>query len=554
MIDLFAGPGGLGEGFSSLKRPDGSRAFDIRLSVEKDSWAHRTLETRSFYRKFAEVPDEYYAYVRGEIDRDKLFDAYPEEAALAGEEAWCFELGSGSHEGVRRRIEAALGDDPGDWVLVGGPPCQAYSVVGRSRMRNHKSMKDGYEFEKDSRHFLYREYLRTIVDHRPAVFVMENVPGLLSATSRGQKTFELVLSDLTDPIGALRGEGYVTEADLSYRVVPVTQTGLGFDDAHSPTDFVVRCEEFGVPQRRHRVILVGVRSDLGGRPATIAASDTPVGVHSVISDLPPLRSRISRGDTEKKWRSAISNIAGLPCLETIGEKVRVLMREAVSEALLPDRTLDTGGRFVAWKNDPRAPEPLKSWYTDERLNGVLNHEARAHMESDLWRYMFCAAFAAAYGRSPKLRDFPVGLLPNHQNVSEEKAERRRAAFADRFRVQVGSGPSTTVVSHISKDGHYYIHPDSAQCRSMTVREAARLQTFPDNYFFEGPRTAQYHQVGNAVPPLVAREIASSIASFMAGNGSHRIIAGPNGSTQHSVGNLSLPVIDRIKVISAADVA
>jgi DNA (cytosine-5)-methyltransferase 1 len=140
---------------------------------------------------------------------------------------------------------------------------------------------------------------------------------------------------------------------------------------------------------------------------------------------------------------------------------------------------------------------------------VCNHETRGHIAEDLRRYFFAAVFAATSDspRSPLLQEFPPELLPNHKNVAEAL---KTTKFNDRFRVQVASRPSTTVVSHISKDGHYYIHYDPTQCRSLTVREAARLQTFPDNYFFEGPRTQQYHQVGNAVPPLLARKIAKIV--------------------------------------------
>ena len=129
------------------------------------------------------------------------------------------------------------------------------------------------------------------------------------------------------------------------------------------------------------------------------------------------------------------------------------------------------------------------------------------MDSDLLRYLFVSCFAKVNKRSPKLEDFPAALLPDHKNV---KAGIEDKKFADRFRVQLWDQPCKTITSHISKDGHYYIHPDPTQCRSFTVREAARIQTFPDNYFFCGPRTSQFIQVGNAVPPLLANQIAGIV--------------------------------------------
>jgi DNA (cytosine-5)-methyltransferase 1 len=134
------------------------------------------------------------------------------------------------------------------------------------------------------------------------------------------------------------------------------------------------------------------------------------------------------------------------------------------------------------------------------------------MIEDLHRYAFAAAFADVFGRPPRLEDFPQALLPRHRNVARAL---RDGHFNDRFRVQVKGHPATTIVAHMAKDGHYYIHYDLTQCRSLTVREAARLQTFPDNYFFEGPRTEQYRQVGNAVPPLLARQIADIVADLLA---------------------------------------
>jgi len=169
--------------------------------------------------------------------------------------------------------------------------------------------------------------------------------------------------------------------------------------------------------------------------------------------------------------------------------------------------LDRGAEYVP---SERRPTCYPDWYFDPKLGGVLNHSSRGHIQEDLHRYLYAAVYAQENERSPLLQDFPRNLLPKHKNVRKALKESK---FNDRFRVQVKGRPATTVVSHIAKDGHYFIHYDPTQCRSLTVREAARLQTFPDNYFFEGPRTEQYKQVGNAVPPLLAKQIAEVVADL-----------------------------------------
>jgi len=204
VVDLFAGPGGLAEGFGALRDSAEEPLFDIRSSFEKDEVAHRTLSLRAFYRAFghpSDVPREYYAYLRDTISRDELFGnpRFHTQIDRAGEEAHCSELGVTPADEIDRKIARALtGDMP--WVLIGGPPCQVYSVVGRSRWRRENVEK----FEGDHRHFLYREYLRIIQKFRPAVFVMENVRGVLSSTHGGSPIFERILDDLSDPSPGLR--------------------------------------------------------------------------------------------------------------------------------------------------------------------------------------------------------------------------------------------------------------------------------------------------------------------------------------------------------------
>jgi DNA (cytosine-5)-methyltransferase 1 len=408
-------------------------------------------------------------------------------------------LGPESHSKVKRLISEKLaGSDK--WALVGGPPCQAYSLVGRSRMMRRP------DFDQDERHTLYLEYLQIIVVHRPPIFVMENVKGLLSATIEGKSAINRIVCDLMQPCRAIRG----APNDLTYKLYSLSEQDMAAGEV-DPKLFVVRAEEHGIPQARHRMFIVGIRGDLKVRPGTLRKLDAP-SVKDTIGSLPSIRSGLSKEkDSHSAWQCELRNISSmyirrqLNGAEYAGDIARSLSSGNLVEMRSPKETSSI--RYPMCR--PNHPV-LKSLY-DERLGVLTCHEARSHMASDLRRYLFAATFAQKTGRSPKLADFPANLLPDHQNV---ELGRTGKMFSDRFRVQLADHVSTTVTSHISKDGHYFIHYDPAQCRSLTVREAARLQTFPDNYFFAGPRTAQYHQVGNAVPPQLAKQIAEIVAEVL----------------------------------------
>lgn len=513
VIDLFAGPGGLAEGFASHDAD--SVRFSVALSIEKDPLARKTLELRKFFRHFppGEVPEDYYRYVRGEITREDLEESYPSEFDNARLQARLIELGGTAHpdDEIRRIIADALAGDPRKWVLVGGPPCQAYSVAGRSRIR--PGNEDAYL--SDRRHQLYREYLKIIAWFSPPVFVMENVPGLISTILKDERICNRILEDLEDPrraistdVAAKPGE---THRYVVFSLAHPRERNLFGHDHLDPRNYIVEAERFGIPQRRHRVFFLGVREDLVARLDEISQMLEPslheISVADVIDGLPILRSRLSReSDTPENWRSAI--IEQMADLETdeFDPAILSVMRESCRE--LEDRS-SSGGQFVKGGTPPRV---LSDWFVDPRIGGALNHESRSHMRSDLIRYLFLSS-AASIGKDLKLSGFPRSLLPAHVNV-QKSLDSGNGYFSDRFRVQMADRPATTITAHINKDGHYFIHPDPTQCRSFTVREAARIQTFPDNYFFEGPRTEQFRQVGNAVPPLLARQIAGIVARIL----------------------------------------
>ena len=510
VIDLFAGPGGLGEGFCSFLNPDRTRAFKIALSIEKDEQAHQTLTLRSFFRQFEPVkaPLDYYRFMRGEITLEELYRLYPQQATDAADEAWLATLGDSkdavSKNDLDNRITQAL-NGVSDWLLIGGPPCQAYSVVGRSR-RQEKILDE----KKDERVGLYKQYLRILAVHNPAVFVMENVKGLLSAETKKSPVFTKILKDLANPADAYYedfGRNGIQIDCPGYKIYSLAVKPSEFDEVGNPVykhkDFIIHAEKYGIPQTRHRVILLGVRNDISVIPGTLRKYNE-VGIVKVLADLPRLRSGLSKQkDDDDKWKKAIESITKNVYLKGLEKKVKSKILKQTIKLRVPKN--GKGSEFISVDKLPIAYR--QDWFIDHNIGGVCNHQARGHMESDLRRYFFVSCYGSSKRKSPKLENFPELLLPEHENVKEGIEDKK---FADRFRVQLSNKPAKTITSHISKDGHYYIHYDPLQCRSLTVREAARIQTFPDNYYFCGPRTAQFAQVGNAVPPLLANNIAKIV--------------------------------------------
>lgn len=485
VIDLFAGSGGLGEGFASFRR---GSVFDVRLSVEMDRAACETLRGRKAI---------HFANANG----DKAFVARYRNRLLQGMREPLNEcLGAHLQSLVSQRVlKAEMGTTEGDALLygalenirvgdnavvIGGPPCQAYSKVGRSRNKGIKS----YVAELDSRNYLYQEYLRVLDYLRPAVFVMENVQGINSATVDGGRIIGRVLDDLRNPGKATRGR-----ASARYRLFSLTQS-CELSEEDDPNTLLVKCERFGIPQARHRVIIFGVRSDINKEPGRLKHSRSTT-LREAIGHYPPLRAGLTAFNDQSR------QLYG----DTLTPYLEVMLRQAAGSSY--------SNLISYYKKNIANLKRRKYQYVPQEDHyatvGLANHYSRRHMVEDLVRYFHAATWSEFHGLSPKgVRDFDLPILrPNHKNWGTQ-------IFQDRFRCQVWDQPSTTVVSHISKDGHYFIHPDPAQCRSLSVREAAALQTFPDSYVFEGPQTAQYRQVGNAVPVMLAKQIAAIVEKLL----------------------------------------
>lgn len=405
-IDLFAGAGGLSEGFIQA-------GFSPIAHVEMNSYAAKTLETRTayYYLKETNQLNVYRDYMRGKISRDEFLKHIPENQLKS---VFCETMSDETLPTLFESIDAILeekGISKID-VIIGGPPCQAYSLVGRAQSSHMET-----PMAQDPRNELYKLYADFLKKYQPQMFVFENVMGIISAN--GGTTWENVKTRLRD---------------------------VGYE---------IECREqnsknFGVLQNRRRMIIVGWLKDSGMRYPEFEKKETSAIVNDLLWDLPKL----------------------LP-----GDHSEAYVTEKYSDYLR-----DNGLR------------------TDEDV--LTHHISRPNKERDIEIYI----------RTIEMWNNGYKRLNYNDLPDELKTHRNRKAFLDRFKVVEGDESCChTMLAHISKDGHYFIHPDIEQHRSITVREAARIQSFPDNYFFEGPRTAQFVQIGNAVPPLMAKGIAEGIA-------------------------------------------
>jgi DNA (cytosine-5)-methyltransferase 1 len=398
-IDLFSGAGGLSEGFIKA-------GFNPIAHVELDAHACNTLETRLVYHKLKHENnlDHYNDYLNDKITRENFISKFGDKFLL--ESVLNIGIGGKNNKFIFDKIDELAGNKEID-LVIGGPPCQAYSLVGRAR--DEKGMKD------DPRNFLYKEYAKFLKNYRPKAFVFENVLGLISAEKgmyfkNMQKYF--------------RSVGY----NLDYKI------------QHS--------EDFGVLQKRRRVILIGWRKDI-----------------------------------EFEY----------PILDEIKHNFKV------SDILTDLKKLKPGEQKNITKYKTNTTEYLNQFELRNGVDFVSQHIARPHNNRDLEIYKI------AIEKWQKKERLKYPDLP-----SELKTHKNEKSFVDRFKVVDPNGFSHTMVAHIAKDGHHYIYPDTKQVRSLSVREAARIQSFPDDFFFEGGRSAAFKQIGNAVPPLMAEKIANAI--------------------------------------------
>ncbi|MEX0288171.1 MAG: DNA cytosine methyltransferase, partial [Flavobacteriaceae bacterium] len=423
VIDLFAGPGGLSEGFSQ-------NGFNVRLSIECNRYAHQTLLFRSFYRKLIKSNDNLsvlHKYFKNQFSEKELYSTHEAIYNEADNEVWCAELGKVPDIVVDKRIRKALGKEK-NGVLEGGPPCQAYSLAGRSRMKGTHP-----EFEDDHRHFLYKQYLRIVGKHAPAIFVMENVKGILSASVKKVGIFQQILKDLENPNKSL-DPSIRANRKLRYTLHPIVMPEVEGQlelECYPPSDFIVNSEKFGIPQKRHRVFIVGIREGSGITMSHLTPSkEEQLTVWKAIGDLPGLRSGLTRkslGD----WNESIQQITNSEWLNKLRETDFELFRE-LTKQLKSLRKIQKNGESIVSRSGNKHPGALEKWYRGSDLPFLFNHVCRDHMDRDLQRYFYAACHSLVHNRSPKIRDFPKELWPKHKNVQNSKG---KVIFDDRFRVQ-----------------------------------------------------------------------------------------------------------------------
>lgn len=398
-IDLFAGASGMSEGFINA-------GFNPVSHIEMNPEACQTIKTRAAYHYLKSKGDlnSYYQYIKGEISKEEFYENIPTEIL---DSVLNVEINDETISGLFEKIKKSGKQID---LIIGGPPCQAYSLL-----RRHQD-----KIEEDPRNKLYIQYGRFLKEFKPKAFVFENVPGLLTAN---------------------KGE--------HFKNLKTYFKKIGYEVHHD----TMIASDFGVLQARKRIIIVG-------------------------------------------WKK--EQDFGFPQFE------KIIKQYTVNDAFQDLPKLKPGEGFSSTKYTECKNEYLEKFELRNGVDFVTQHISRPHNTRDLEIYKTAIK---KWNNGKERLKYPD--LPDHL-----KTHKNETSFTDRYKVVDGTAVSHTVVAHIAKDGHYYIHPDIKQCRSISVREAARLQSFPDDFYFEGSRSAAFKQIGNAVPPLMANAIAKKIKEMI----------------------------------------
>ncbi|WP_271400959.1 DNA cytosine methyltransferase [Salinicoccus roseus] len=406
IIDLFSGAGGLSEGFRNV-------GFKNIAHVEVDKHASKTLKLREafYYLKEQNKLNIYEKYLKDELKFEEMLSLIPSSVT---NKVINKEINQENINDILSDINELKGDKTIHGI-IGGPPCQAYSTIGRARNKD--------KLKTDERVYLFNFYIDFLKEFEPEFFIFENVKGLLSFKDyNGDLLLPLIKKSFQDAL-------HVGSYEIEYKIV--------------------NSADYGVSQNRERLIIFGKKKNVIAKSffkSLIKYKNTPLTLNELFFDLPQLKS----GESNNCYR----------------------------------------------KSEPNSF--IKNYYRKYNLP-LSQNISRPNNDNDLKIYQIVAE-GKKRGENVKYSDLPSNLIKHKNNHG----------FLDRFKALDGSGIAHTVVAHIAKDGHYYIHQDALQNRSITVREAARLQTFPDDYYFESSRTSAFRQIGNAVPPLLAEKFASVI--------------------------------------------
>lgn len=387
-IDLFAGCGGLSEGFYK-------QGFRPIAHVEYDHYSCESLRKRMKYYGFPEK------------------DSSVIEKSI-------------TVKNIIKIIKSKTKDSKVDLIL-GGPPCQSFSSLGRA--------KDENAMKYDARNYLFENYEKILNYFKPYIFLFENVTGLLTAKFNNKKVIDVIIKKL----------------------------GKNYNILNDPKKIVLNSCEYGVPQIRKRVFLIGVRKDINNEINNI--------FNNIIKTHYTPNSSNDEKFNKKKYITTKEAIGDLPFLKPGQGKIKLKFNSKLNNDF------------------------LKKIRSKKELE-LYDHVARKHNDLDRKRFIAMSknkwTFEQLLKKKPSLR------------------HKKQRVFKNSYVVQLWDKPARTIISHLYKDGNQFIHPDYKQERTLTVREAARLQSFPDDFYFAGPRTEQYKQIGNAVPPLMSEKIAISI--------------------------------------------